>query len=98
VKRNGILTPISYGEANAVLFDSIPFLKKRKGGPDRFLDIGICIIRILESLRQKKSFPLEEAAIIGDHAAYIEKQAKDGVVRLAGGPPGAGAGEPNWTS
>jgi uncharacterized protein YciI len=26
----------------------------------------------------------EESAIIGDHAAYIEKLAKEGVVRLAG--------------
>lgn len=64
VKQNGILKPISYGEANAVLFDSLPFMKNREEGPDRFSDIGLCIVRVLESLRQKKAVSPEEASLI----------------------------------
>jgi hypothetical protein len=64
VKRHGILKLISYGEANAILFDTIRFMKKNGGEFDRSFDVAPCIIRILESLRQKKAFPLEEALAI----------------------------------
>lgn len=64
VKRHGILKPISFGEANAVLFDSIHFLKKERGEFNRPFDIGLCIIRVLESLRLKKAVSPEEALFI----------------------------------
>jgi N-acetylmuramic acid 6-phosphate etherase len=64
VKRHGILNLISYGEANAVLCDTIRFLKKNSEESGRSVDVALCIIRILESLRQKKALPLEEALTI----------------------------------
>ena len=67
VKRYGILKLISYGEANAVLFDTIRFMKKNSEELDGSVDVTLCIIRILESLRQKKALPLEEALTIAQN-------------------------------
>jgi len=67
VKRHGILKPISYGEANAVLFDTIGFIKKNREEFDRPFDVSLCIIRILESLRLKKALLPEEAMAIGQN-------------------------------
>jgi N-acetylmuramic acid 6-phosphate etherase len=64
VKRRGILKLITYGEANAVLFDTIRFMKKNKDEFDQLVDVAPCIIRILESLRLKKALPPEEALTI----------------------------------
>jgi hypothetical protein len=61
VKRHGILKPISYGEANAVLFDSILFMEKNRGESRRSFDIAPCIVRVLESLRLKKGISPEQA-------------------------------------
>lgn len=60
VKLYGLRKPISYGEANAVLFDAIDFLKdkKQKG---QTAEVAFSIIRILESLRLKKGISAEEA-------------------------------------
>jgi N-acetylmuramic acid 6-phosphate etherase len=59
VKLHGIRKPISYGEANAVLFEAIDFLKNRKVG--QTAEVALSIIRILESLRRKESISLQEA-------------------------------------
>jgi len=64
VKRHGILNLISYGEANAVLFDTIRFMKKNSEEFDRSVDVALCIIRILESLRQNKAISPEKALTI----------------------------------
>jgi N-acetylmuramic acid 6-phosphate etherase len=61
VKQHGILEPISYGEANAVLFDTISFMENIKKGLDRPYEVDLSIIRILESLRLKKAVSKEEA-------------------------------------
>lgn len=67
VKRHGILEPISYGEANAVLFDSLSFVQDIRKKQDRPYEVGISIVRILESLRLKEAVSCEEAwAIVRD--------------------------------
>jgi hypothetical protein len=64
VKLYGIQRPISYGEANAVLFDSIGFLKGKKDEAGQTAEVALSIIRILESLRLKRSFSNTEALSI----------------------------------
>jgi hypothetical protein len=64
VKQYGILEPISYGEANAVLYDAIGFMKGKREGLDQSYEVALSIIRILESLRLNKAISHEEAWII----------------------------------
>ena len=64
VKRHGIQKPISYGEANAVLYDAIDFMKGKKTGLDRSAEVNLSIIRILESLRLNEALSQEEALTI----------------------------------
>ncbi len=59
VKLHGIRKPVSYGEANAVLFEAIGFLKNRKVG--QTAEVALSIIRILESLHRKESISQQEA-------------------------------------
>jgi N-acetylmuramic acid 6-phosphate etherase len=61
VKAYGARDPISYGEANAVLFDSIATLKDRPAEAGQTAEVALSIIRILESLRQKRGVSREEA-------------------------------------
>jgi N-acetylmuramic acid 6-phosphate (MurNAc-6-P) etherase len=61
VKLNGIQKPISYGEANAVLFDTINFLKDKKEEAGQTAEVALSIIRILESFRLKKNFSNTDA-------------------------------------
>jgi len=60
-KQYGIRKPISYGEANAVLFDSRKFIENERGEAVRGRDVALSIVRILESLRLKRTFTPEEA-------------------------------------
>jgi N-acetylmuramic acid 6-phosphate etherase len=64
VKRHGILEPISYGEANAVLFDAIRFMEGKREAPNRSYEVPIAIIRILESLRLNQAVSPEKALSI----------------------------------
>ena len=64
VKRHGFQEPISYGEANAVLYDAIDFLKEKKEELARPDEVALSIIRILESLRLNKAFSPDEALAI----------------------------------
>ncbi|MEA3420701.1 MAG: hypothetical protein U9Q97_03360, partial [Acidobacteriota bacterium] len=61
VKLYGIRKPISYGEANAVLFESIGFLKDIKTKAGQTTEVALSIIRILESLRLKNGISQEES-------------------------------------
>jgi len=61
VKFYGIRKPISYGEANAVLFESIGFLKDIKTKAGQTAEVALSIIRILESLRLKNGISQEES-------------------------------------
>lgn len=66
VKKYGVHNPINYGEANAVLFDSLKYLKNISnpeiGKP--FGVVTLSTIRILESLRSRQSVSLEETSKI----------------------------------
>lgn len=61
VKLHGVLKPISYGEANAILYEALSFMGNQKGRIDGEIEVALSVIRILESLRLKKPFPLDEA-------------------------------------
>jgi len=61
VKLFGIREPISYGEANAVLFEAIDFLKYRKSEVGQTAEVALSIIRILESLRLKEGISQQES-------------------------------------
>ena len=54
VRLYGIRRPISYGEANAVLFDAINYLKNKKNEAGQTAEVAFSIIRILESFRLEK--------------------------------------------
>jgi len=60
----GSRPPVTYEEANAVLFDSIAFLKDRPQGAAQAAEVAVSIVRILESLRRKAGFPPEDALAI----------------------------------
>ena len=64
VKKWGIHKPISYGEANAVLFKSLTFLKQKRRKAGQTAATALALIRILESLRLRKGISLEEAFVI----------------------------------
>jgi len=61
VRLNGRREPITYGEANVVLFDAIAFIKGRKEAVGQTAEVALSIIRILESLRQKRGLTNDEA-------------------------------------
>ena len=61
VKRNGRREPITYGEANAVLFEAIGFLKEDQEQVGQTAEVALSIIRILESLRQNRGLTNPEA-------------------------------------
>lgn len=64
VKARGHRPPISYGEANAVLFDAIAFLKTKREAAGQTAEVALSIIRILESLRQGRGLTNPEALTI----------------------------------
>jgi N-acetylmuramic acid 6-phosphate etherase len=53
--------PLSYAEANAVLFDAIDFLKDRQAEAGQTAEVAYSIIRILESARRGRGIGREEA-------------------------------------
>ena len=61
VRRNGARDPISYGEANAVLYDAIEYLKGRQAEAGQTAEVAFSIIRILESLKQKRGISRADA-------------------------------------
>jgi len=61
IKPHGIRNPISYGEANAVLFESMQYLKDNNIQNERGSEVALSIIQILESLRLKTGLSQDEA-------------------------------------
>jgi len=61
VRANGRREPITYGEANVVLFDAISFLKDKKETAGQTAEVALSIIRIIESLRQNRGLDGGEA-------------------------------------
>ncbi len=54
VRVYGAREPVSYGEANAVLYDAIEYLRDRQAEAGQTAEVAFSIIRILESLKQKR--------------------------------------------
>jgi N-acetylmuramic acid 6-phosphate etherase len=61
VRQNGVRKSISYGEANVVLFDAIAFMNERTQDVGQAAEVPLSIVRILESLRQKRGLSADEA-------------------------------------
>lgn len=59
VEKYGVKKPISYGEANAVLFEAIKFLKTKK--TTQTAEVALSITHVLESLKQSKRISQKEA-------------------------------------
>ena len=81
VKKYGVHNPINYGETNAVLFDSLKYLKNTniQDSKERIGVVTLSTIRILESLRTRKSKSLEEALNIAGEkglALYLSEAEK----------------------
>jgi N-acetylmuramic acid 6-phosphate etherase len=64
VKQYGTRKHISYGEANAVLFEAIAYLKDKQKEVGQTAEVALSIIRILESLRFQKGLSQQEAFAI----------------------------------
>ena len=82
LKKYGSREQISYGEANAVLFDAIDFLKGRRDAAGQTAEVALSIIRILESLRQNKGVTKEEALEVVQKVGlkrYLTSIRKDGL-------------------
>ena len=77
VRAYGPRKPISYGEANAVLFDSIAYIKSRTDMAGQTAEVALSIIRILESLKEKRG--LAEQRGVG-HPAENRPQRLSGAV------------------
>ncbi|MGA1794966.1 MAG: hypothetical protein ACMUIL_03805 [bacterium] len=69
IKRNGNTPPVTYAQANAVLFDAMDFVS-RSG--KQASEVALSIIRILEALRKKANVSWEEALAIAE-AAGLER-------------------------
>lgn len=62
VRLHGQRAPISYAEANAVLFDTIPFVRQKKAAGDQAAaEVAVAIVRIVESLRVQRTVSPEAA-------------------------------------
>ena len=61
IKSHGLRNPISFGEANAVLFATKQYLKDKNVPAESVSAIGLSIIQILESLKQRSGLSLDEA-------------------------------------
>jgi N-acetylmuramic acid 6-phosphate (MurNAc-6-P) etherase len=61
-KLHGERAPITYAEANAVLFEVLPFVAEKKAqGDEAAAEVAVSIVRILESLRQNRRITLDGA-------------------------------------
>ena len=61
VKAHGARGPVSYGEANAVLYDAIEYLRDKQAEGGQTAEVAFSIVRILESLKQKRGVGPDEA-------------------------------------
>ena len=67
VEAHGRRDPVTYAEANAVLFDAISYLKDRTAEAGQTAEVAFSIIRILESLKRGRGVtPAETLALVRD--------------------------------
>jgi N-acetylmuramic acid 6-phosphate etherase len=74
VRQYGTRRAVSYGEANAVLYDSIAFMREKAAGAGQAAEVPLSIIRILESVRRNRDFTAEETLALVQKpglAAYL---------------------------
>ncbi len=74
IEARGRRDPITYAEANAVLFDSIAYLKDKPKEAGQTAEVAFSIIRILESLKRGRNVTQAETlAILRDTglSAYL---------------------------
>ncbi len=64
IKAFGSRKPVSYGEANAVLFDVVDFFGNKPQEVGQAAEVPVSIIRILESLRRRAPLTNEESLAI----------------------------------
>jgi N-acetylmuramic acid 6-phosphate etherase len=69
IDRNGLTEPITYAQANAVLFEAMDFLSTERG---QVGEVELSIIRILEALR-KRSYIGWEAALLVSNTTGLEQ-------------------------
>lgn len=58
IQKNGKVKPVTYAQANSILFEAMDFLAKKE---DRFSEVEVSIIRILEALRNNAFISWEDA-------------------------------------
>ncbi len=63
IKLYGKTSPITFAEANAVLFDAMNYVKNA-GLVNKSSEVPLAIVRILESLKQHKNISWEQAQAI----------------------------------
>jgi N-acetylmuramic acid 6-phosphate (MurNAc-6-P) etherase len=76
VKARGPREPVTYGEANAVLYDAIGYLRERQAEAGQTAEVAFSIIRILESLKQRRGISREETLALVKTvglSAYLER-------------------------
>ncbi len=61
---HGPRRPVTYAEANAVLFDAIRYVKDHPQDAGQTAEVALSIIRILEALKRQKGFSPEQALAI----------------------------------
>ncbi len=64
IRANGRRKPVSYGEANAVLFDSIAYVRGAPEAAGQTAEVALSVIRILESIKEKRGLSNDEAFAI----------------------------------
>ncbi len=64
VQRYGLRRPVTYGEANAVLFDAIAFVKGNARAAGQTAEVGLSIIRILQSLKDRQGMTPDAALAV----------------------------------
>jgi hypothetical protein len=76
VKARGPREPVTYGEANAVLYDAIGYLRERQAEAGQTAEVAFSVIRILESLKQRRGISREETLALVKTvglSAYLER-------------------------
>ncbi|MFC2165711.1 hypothetical protein ACFLT2_12055 [Acidobacteriota bacterium] len=63
IESYGTQTSLSYAQANAVLFEALDFVSDQAGQTS---EVAMAIIRILESLKEKRNVPWKEALTIAE--------------------------------
>jgi hypothetical protein len=73
IKKYGEIQPLTYGQANAVLFEAMDFAAEQEGQTS---EVALCIIRILEALKEKRFIGWDKALSVAQTTGlenFLEK-------------------------